>query len=324
MRGKRRDLTGQQFGDLTALEATDERICGGVVWICKCSCGAVCKVLGNNLVTGKTRSCGHLKTRDLTGQRFGRLVAVHPVQWRSKGQPYNVAWLCKCDCGSVTNASLPNLVNGLKLSCGCIPRNPGRGYAVCPGCGELFEINTDGNPTPQFCPSCTPKYAGRNWKVCPICRTLFPSPASDKTVTCSKSCSAAWKSSTHEGLSNPWGEEARARKRAEGQTANLQLGTAAAMASPIAGRFETNQEAKIWHLVDPTGNEIVVRNLLLWARENTEQFGKPPGDRSATQIANGFQAIAATLRGTRKTPSMTYFGWTLKDVPEVPAPESEK
>lgn len=89
----------------------------------------------------------------------------------------------------------------------------------------------------------------------------------------------------------------------------------------FAGRFETNQEAKIWRLVDPSGNEIIVRNLLLWARENTERFGKPPGDRSAIQIASGFEAIAATLRGTRKMPSMTYFGWTLKDVPEVPPPE---
>lgn len=316
-----RDLTGQRFGELTVLEATDERIGGGVVWLCRCSCGAICKVSRNNLVTGQTRSCGHAKRRDLTGQRFGRLVAVRPIRWRSKVQPCSVAWLCKCDCGSVAIAALANLTKGLKSSCGCIPRRPGRGHAICPGCGKTFAINTDGKPTPQFCPTCAPKYAGRNWKVCPICRTLFPAPESDKTVTCSRGCSAAWKGIIHEGVSNSRANEAKARKRAEGQTANLQLGTAAAKASPIAGRFETNQEAKIWRLVDPSGNEIIVRNLLLWARENTERFGKPPGDRSAIQIASGFEAIAATLRGTRKTPSMTYFGWTLKDVPEVPPPE---
>ena len=122
----------------------------------------------------------------------------------------------------------------------------------------------------------------------------------------------------HDGVSNIWSDEARARKRTEGQTDNLKLGTAAAMESPIAGRYETNQEAKIWHLVDPSGNVIVVRNLLLWARDNTERFGKPPGDRSAGQIASGFRQIAQSLRGKRKPPVMTYFGWTLKDVPHDP------
>ena len=75
--------------------------------------------------------------------------------------------------------------------------------------------------------------------------------------------------------------------------------------SLIAGRFETNQEAKIWTLVDPCGNEITVRNLILWARENTALFEKPEGDRSAHQIASGFRAIALTMCGKRKTTAMS-------------------
>ena len=138
-----RDLTGQRFGELTVLEATDERIGGGVVWLCRCSCGAICKVSRNNLVTGQTRSCGHAKRRDLTGQRFGRLVAVRPIRWRSKAQPCSVAWLCKCDCGSVAIAALANLTKGLKSSCGCIPRRPGRGHAICPGCGQAKQCEHD-------------------------------------------------------------------------------------------------------------------------------------------------------------------------------------
>lgn len=312
------DLAGQKFGELIAIEPTGKRSAGSIVWRCKCSCGATCEASQSSLVTGRVRSCGHIRVRDLTGQRFGRLVAVKLMQVRTNGQPASRTWLCKCDCGSVTIAPSAYLVNGMKLSCGCIRRKLGRGYAICPACGEPFAINTDGGPTPQFCPSCAPKYAGRNWKVCPVCRMLFPSPPSDPTVTCSKTCSAAWKSMTHRGVSPHWGDEARARKRAEGQTDNLKLGTAAAMASPIAGRFETNQEAKIWRLVTPTGEELVVRNLTMWARENAELFGKPPGDKSAVQIVHGFYAIAQTLRGKRKYPAMTYFGWTLKDVPEVP------
>ena len=256
---------------------------------------------------------------DLTGRRFGRLVAIRPVRKKLDADRHTM-WFCKCDCGGVAVVPTNNLIQQT-VSCGCVSRGPkigDRARAVCPGCGEKFTIELNGEKTPQFCPECTPKYEGRNWKVCPVCGNLFPSPASDKTVTCSKECSAEWKRRTHEGVSNQWSEESREKKREQGQTDNLKLGTPAAMASPVAGRFETNQEAKIWTLVDPSGNEIVVRNLSMWARENTERFGKPEGDKSAEQIVHGFYAIAQTLRGKRKTQAMTYFGWTLKELPKEP------
>lgn len=256
---------------------------------------------------------------DLSGRRFGRLVAIRPVK-KKQDRDRHTMWFCKCDCGSVTVVPTNNL-NQQTVSCGCVSRGPQIGYAiraVCPGCGQKFEIKLNGEKTPQFCSQCAPKYSDRNWKVCPVCRKLFPSPASDKTVTCSKECSFEWKRITHERVSNQWNETAKERKRQEGQTDNLKMGTEAAKKSPIAGRFETNQEAKIWTLVDPSGNEIVVRNLSMWARENTERFGKPEGDKSARQIVHGFYAISQTLKGERKTPSMTYFGWTLKDVPKEP------
>lgn len=260
---------------------------------------------------------------DLSGKRFGRLVAIRPIRKRI-GSDRHTVWFCKCDCGSVAVVPTNNLIQQT-VSCGCVSRGPKMGdkdRAVCPGCGEKFTIELNGEKTPQFCDKCAPKYEGRNWKVCPICRKLFPSPESDKTVTCSKECSYEWKSRTHDGVSNKWSEESKAKKRELGQTDNLKLGTPAAMSSPIAGRFETNQEAKIWNLVDPSGNEIVVRNLTMWARENTERFGKPEGGKSAKQIVHGFYAIAETLRGTRKTPAMTYFGWTLKGLPIEPEDEN--
>ena len=311
---KVKDLAGQKFGELTVLADTGLRVRGGgVVWLCQCSCGNICEANSHSLQSGAVKTCG--TAHNMLGRRFGRLVVVSKKESRKNG---SVIWLCRCDCGNVLMANRITLCSGGVKSCGCLSSRGGVKYAKCPACGNRFPIELNGERTPQFCPECAPKYEGRNWKVCPVCGKLFPSPASAKTVTCSKECSAEWKSRAHSGLSNKWSEKSKAKKREQGQTDNLKLGTPAAMASPVAGRFETNQMAKVWTLIDPSGNEIVVRNLLMWARENTERFGKPEGDKSARQIESGFKAIALTLRGKRKTPAMTYFGWTLKDLPKEP------
>ena len=56
-------------------------------------------------------------TRDLSGERFGNLVAVRPTSERKSG---SVVWECQCDCGNTTLASAQNLRRGDKKSCGCI------------------------------------------------------------------------------------------------------------------------------------------------------------------------------------------------------------
>ena len=163
-------------------------------------------------------------------------------------------------------------------------------------------------------------------RVCVICGKSFECYPSDNKVTCSKDCRRERQRKITSARPIQWGEAARARAAARGQTQNLKIGVEAVKKSPIAGRVATNKEAKIWILIDPSKNEIVIRNLLLWARENTELFGKPPGDKSAQQIAAGFKAIAQTMAGKRGAPgkprgALTYFGWTLKHPPQTPPPD---
>lgn len=55
---------------------------------------------------------------DVTGQRFGRLLAV-AISHKRRRQIY---WLCVCDCGTETTATGPHLRTGRKASCGCIKR----------------------------------------------------------------------------------------------------------------------------------------------------------------------------------------------------------
>lgn len=60
--------------------------------------------------------CGKIKRHDLTGQRFGRLVAVEYAG--------NSRWRCRCDCGGETMVLTGNLTHGHTTSCGCA-RGPG-------------------------------------------------------------------------------------------------------------------------------------------------------------------------------------------------------
>lgn len=54
---------------------------------------------------------------DLTGQRFGRLVASAYVPKNGKGKG---KWLCKCDCGGTTRTAASDLKSGKSESCGCL------------------------------------------------------------------------------------------------------------------------------------------------------------------------------------------------------------
>ena len=57
---------------------------------------------------------------DLSGKRFGKLTVIE------EAQPYiapcgqkQTRWLCKCDCGNSTVATVSNLRGGHYVSCGC-------------------------------------------------------------------------------------------------------------------------------------------------------------------------------------------------------------
>lgn len=58
------DIKGQKFGKLTVLFEIEEntRVDRHTYWQCKCDCGNECVVSGKQLRTGKTKSCGCLKS----------------------------------------------------------------------------------------------------------------------------------------------------------------------------------------------------------------------------------------------------------------------
>lgn len=64
-----------------------------------------------------------MKRLDISGQRFGRLVALRQGPSDQSPSRPHITWECICDCGEVTIARLNNLRSGRAVSCGCIKKN---------------------------------------------------------------------------------------------------------------------------------------------------------------------------------------------------------
>jgi len=65
---KETDITGRRFGRLTALYRDGLSRSWQAIWVCRCDCGKEVRVCKNNLLSGRSRSCGCLK-RDLLRER---------------------------------------------------------------------------------------------------------------------------------------------------------------------------------------------------------------------------------------------------------------
>lgn len=123
------DLTNKHFGRWIVLYKTEKRTKNRtVIWHCKCDCGNEKDVDADTLRKGESNSCGCLakeksaengrKTRmDLTGSRFGKLIALYPIYPGNRN--IHTQWHCKCDCGNECDIDMGNLRSGKSQSCGC-------------------------------------------------------------------------------------------------------------------------------------------------------------------------------------------------------------
>lgn len=57
-----KSYNGKKFGKLTVIDYNETKSDGTYV-LCQCDCGAIIKVRWNNLISGKTQSCGCLKSK---------------------------------------------------------------------------------------------------------------------------------------------------------------------------------------------------------------------------------------------------------------------
>lgn len=123
----RRIHVGDRIGELTVAAQTGSRKGGYIVWECKCSCGGKILLDTRCLQRETVKDCGCITKvkpgqKDLTGQRFGRLVCVSPAGTQERKGV--VLWNCRCDCGNLCQAPSAQLTKGYKKSCGCLGHPP--------------------------------------------------------------------------------------------------------------------------------------------------------------------------------------------------------
>ena len=128
---KPRIETGFRIGKLTVVAPTDQRKNGYTIWNCMCDCGGFIELDTRTLQRGTVRDCGcETKVKpgqkDLTGQRFGRLVCLEPSSQRD--EQGGTQWLCQCDCGNQCLVATHQLLCGYKKSCGCLSHPPLKDY----------------------------------------------------------------------------------------------------------------------------------------------------------------------------------------------------
>ena len=102
------------------------------------------------------------RTKDLTNQRFCRLVALKIV---GKTSNYSILWECICDCGNTVIVPSKELLREHKKSCGCLKETYKfkHGYSKHPlyDCWVSMKARCNNKRNPKF-----PSYGGRGITVC--------------------------------------------------------------------------------------------------------------------------------------------------------------
>jgi hypothetical protein len=138
--------TGDRFGQLVVVRHVAKAIAIAEghktgYWLVQCDCGKQARAGSATALTkGVMTNCGWecglrprpaeaIKTgyrtavKNLTGQRFGKLVAQRRMSGTEVGKKGS-HWVCLCDCGNERTVRASTLVSGDRTSCGCVRVGP--------------------------------------------------------------------------------------------------------------------------------------------------------------------------------------------------------
>lgn len=170
------NLTSKAYGEWQVISFSHRDKNAGAMWLCRCSCGTERAVAGKSLKRGVSISCGCLRSPDITGRRFGRLVATGKAGVRHNSN----VWKVLCDCGTENVVTLANLCNGSTRSCGCLHREAVIERRLIHGHTADYEVSETYNSWRGMIDRCSNpshegfhNYGGRGIAVCDRWRNSF-------------------------------------------------------------------------------------------------------------------------------------------------------
>ena len=93
---------------------------------CKCDCGTIKETRLSYVIDGRSKNCGcgrketlkEVRTKNLVGQKFGKLIVTEMLEERNKNG--RIVYKCRCDCGNEVEVLGNSLTTYHTLSCGCL------------------------------------------------------------------------------------------------------------------------------------------------------------------------------------------------------------
>ena len=164
------NLIGKKFNKLTIIKEIGKAKNGQSIWLCKCDCGNITKVMYGNLVKGTVKSCGCLRKENIKNR-----IIKHN---KSSTRLYTTFYKMKARCYNKNDPAYKNYGGrGIKVCDKWLDKENGfmnfYNWAMDNGYDEnknkkeqsLDRINVNGNYEPNNCRWATAKQQANNTRI---------------------------------------------------------------------------------------------------------------------------------------------------------------